>query len=357
MSLRTRSDARSRNRPFRRTVLGASALAVAGILAACGGSSGGDATTSSGPAPTPTETSAEPIVGGTVGLSLNGVVEYTKYVAEGVAKGLDGSGYELKIVQANFDVQTELKNLEGLISQEVAGIVVQPNTIDTVLTAAKQAKEAGIPMSLALWAAPGPLDPYMVGVSALNSVEGGRLIGEWLKANAEPGPVIVVQGVVGQGFSERIDEGLDEALAGSGFEIVVREQGFFDRNTAIGVVEAALQAHPDTTVIVDYAATMGNGISSYLKQEGIENITHVTSDADAEMLTWLGTPYLAATRYYSAAETGLLATQALLAQLRGDAPTFQNDVFQTMMTKENEAEVLAEHPMSYPEFADQLDGL
>ena len=340
-----KTEINSKTARRKKSVVVAAVAASLTFLAACSSSSSSTAATDSA-APAALQGQGQ-----TIALSLNGVVDYTKYVAQGFLKGLEGTGYDVKIVQANFDVQTELKNLEGLISQGVAGIVVQPNTIDTVLTAAKQAKAANIPTSLALWAAPGPLDEYMKGVSALDSVSGGKMIGEYLKANAKPGEIIVVQGVVGQGFSEKIDEGLDAALKGTGFKVVVREQGFFDRNKAIDIVAAGMQAHPNVTAIVDYAATMGDGISNWLKQQGKTNITHVTSDGDEEMLTWMGTPYLAASRYYSAADTGLLAAKALVDSLGGKTPTFKNDIFQTMMTADNKDATLAAHPLNYPDLA------
>jgi ribose transport system substrate-binding protein len=329
----------------RRRLLGGAAalsgLAVASpLLAACGDTAGS-------------------ATGGakTVGLSLNGLVEYTRYVSQGVAKALDGGGYNLKVVQANFDPQTELRNIEALTAQGVAGLVVQPNTVDSIISAVRETHDGDIPTALAIWADEGPLDPYLDGVSALDSVGGGKMIGEWLLANGKPGKTIVVQGVVGQGFSERIDEGLDAALKGSGFDVVVREQGFFDRNKAIGVVERALQAHPDATTIVSYAAAMGDGIASYLQQNKIQGVTHITSDGDKEMLDWMKTPYLAACRYYSAAETGVLAGQVVRAAVEGKKFEFNNQVFQTMMTAANVDETLKDHPMSYPEFDDALNGL
>ena len=293
----------------------------------------------------------------TIGLSLNGLVEYTRYVAQGVAKAFEDTEYGLKIVQANFDPQTELRNIEALVSEGVAGLVIEPNTVDAITSAVRDADSSKIPSSLAIWAAAGPLDKYLEGVSALDSVGGGQMIGEWLLENGKPGKTIVVQGVVGQGFSERIDDGLVAALKGSGFEVVVREQGFFDRNKAIGVVERALQAHPDATTIVSYAAAMGDGIASYLQQNKIEGVTHVTSDADKEMLDWLKTPYLAATRYYSAAETGLVAGQVVRSTLEGKKVEFDNQIFQSMMTAENAEALLKQHPMSYPELDSALKGL
>jgi ribose transport system substrate-binding protein len=363
----------------RRSFLGGAAalsgLALASpLLAACGSSGGSGAAGSSTPAAgggDPSTSAAGSASGSgsgsaskpggsgskVIGLSLNGLVEYDKYVGEGVAKALDGSGYELKVLQANFTDATELSNLESFVAQGVAGLVILPNTLNNVLTGLKKAQAANIPSSLCLWAIPTVVDDYVKGVAFVDSVKGGQLIGDWVKANAKPGKVVVVQGVVGQGFSENIDKGLDQSLAGSGFDVVVREQGYFDRTKGTAVVQRALQAHPDVTVIVDYAAAMGDGIASYLKQQNITNITHVTSDGDAEMMTWLGTPYLHATRYYSAAETGLIGGKIVLDVLNGKPVEFKNPVTQVMMTKENMADVLAKTPVSYPEYASKLNGV
>ena len=346
-----------------------SGLALAApLLAACGSGAGagGSGTSGAGTAGGSTSRASAGSTGGdspaasgskVIGLSLNGLVEYDKYVGEGVAKALEGSGYDLKVLQANFTDATELSNLESFVAQGVAGLVILPNTLNNVLTGLKKAQAAKIPSSLCLWAIPTVVDDLVKGVAFVDSVEGGKLIGDWVKANAKPGKVVVVQGVVGQGFSENIDKGLDQSLAGSGFQVVVREQGYFDRTKGTAVVQRALQAHPDVTVIVDYAAAMGDGIASYLKQQKITNITHVTSDGDAEMMTWLGTPYLAASRYYSAAETGLIGGRVVLDVLGGTSVEFRNPVTQVMMTKDNKDAVLAKTPMSYPEYASKLNGV
>ncbi len=312
------------------------------LLAACGDDSGGSGGSGGGGGG-----------GGTIGISLNGNNAYSSYVAEGVLKALDGTDYDFTGIQNDFDSSVELGNIENLLSQGIAGLVVLPADAATLARAAEQAQAQDIPVGNALWPGESEADEFFTGVAALDSVEGGRLIGEWLKANATPGPVIVVQGIVGQGFSERIDEGLDEALEGSGFEVVVREQGFFARDTATDIVESGLQANPGVTAIVAYAASMSNGISSYLESQGITNIAHVSSDADDEMMDWLQTPYLSAARYYSAAETGLVAAQAVLAAIEGDEATFENEIFQDMITPENAEQMVADHPYRYEEFAEQ----
>lgn len=295
---------------------------------------------------------------GLIGLSLNGLVEYTKGVASGCYQALAGTGYELAVLQANFDAATETSNLESLIAQGAIGLVIQPNTVEGAAAGAEQAQADGIPVSNCLWAGPGETDELYVGVAALDSAEGGRMIGNWLIENVpDGGKICVVQGVVGQGFSERIDEGLDEVLADTAFEIVTREQGFFDRATAVQVVETALQVDPDITIIVDYAAAMSNGISQWLSDQGRDDIVHVTSDADAEMMEWIKTPYLLATRYYSSAETGLIGTQAVLAALAGEEVTFETAITQQMATADDIDDIVETNPFFYDEFAEQVEAI
>ncbi|GAA0292567.1 hypothetical protein GCM10009528_06820 [Kineococcus aurantiacus] len=288
-----------------------------------------------------------------IGVSLNGNNAYSSYVAEGVYKALDGTGYTATGVQNNFSSATELSNVQNLLAQGIEGLVVLPADATTLAKAAQLCVQQDVPVGNALWPGQGEGAGDFAGKATLDSVEGGRMIGEWLKANAEPGPVVVVQGIVGQGFSEKIDQGLDESLRGSGFSVVVREQGFFARDKATQIVQTALQAHPDVTAIVAYSASMSNGIAAFLEGRGTTTITHVSSDADDEMITWLQTPYLAASRYYSAAQTGVVAAQAVLAAIAGTTSSASDAIDQTMVTRENIAAVVAEHPYRYEQYAAQ----
>ncbi|PWJ54181.1 ribose-binding protein [Quadrisphaera granulorum] len=332
--------------PSRRSLLLAGGLlTTSGLLAACGSSSTASAGASSG--------SVAGSGGGTgvIGISLNGNNAYSSYVAEGVYKVLDGTGFTATGVQNNFSSATELSNVQNLLAQGIKGLVVLPADATTIAKAAQLCVQQQVPVGNALWPGSGEGADDFAGKATLDSVEGGKMIGEWLKANAKPGPVVVVQGIVGQGFSEKIDEGLDAALAGSGFSVVVREQGFFARDKATQIVQTALQAHPDVTAIVAYSASMSNGIAAFLKGQGTTTITHVSSDADDEMITWLKTPYLAATRYYSAAQTGVVAAQAVLAKIQGTTSSMPDTIDQVMATKDTIDDVVAKNPYRYEQYA------
>ena len=309
------------------------------------------------------ETTAAAAVGaagptsGLIGLTLNGLNDYTKGVATGVYKAIEGTDYTLEVVQVNYDSAQELSAAEAFLAKGIVGLVIQPNTAESAGAAAAKAVEKKVPAGNCIWPGASEADKYFVGVAELDSVEGGRLIGEYLKANAKPGKVCVVQGVVGQGFSERIDEGLDKAFVGTDFEVVVREQGFFDRTKAVAVVEKAFQAHPDLGIVVAYSASMSNGIAQWLKDQKKDTVLHVSSDADEEMITWMKTPYLKATRYYSSAQTGLIAATAVLKALKGEKPQFRTVIDQVIATSEDIDKVVAANPFMFLEHKDKVQNI
>ena len=357
----------------RRFLQGAAGLVIGGgLLAACGSDEDTSSPTTAAAADTTApvaETTAETAAttaatGGTagpaeglIGLTLNGLNDYTKGVTTGVYKALEGTAYTLEVVQVNYDAAQELSAAEAFLAKGVVGLVIQPNTAESAGAAAEKAVEKGVPAGNCIWPGPSDADQFFVGVAELDSVQGGRLIGEYLKANATPGKICVVQGVVGQGFSERIDEGLDEVLAGTEFEVVVREQAFFDRTQAVGVVETAFQAHPDLGIVVAYSASMSNGIAQWLKDQGKDTVVHVSSDADEEMITWMKTPYLQATRYYSSAQTGLIAANAVLTALKGETPEFRTVIEQVMATSDDIDAVVEANPYMFFEYKDKVQNI
>lgn len=310
----------------RRGLLKAGAgLALApGLLAGCGGGDGG------GGAPARRARK--------IGLSLVGSYPFARCLATGAYAALEGSGYELVVRQAEFSSARESANITAFMADRVAGLVIQPVAVESATRGAQFAQQAGVKVSACMSPGPGPGSKFFAGVAEVSSLQGGRLIGGWLKANVpRGGKVVVVQGLLGQGISEGLDLGLDEALATAGgrFEIVARGPGNLDGAQAVALVRRSLALHPDASIVVDYAAVMGDAISRYLRNAGRRDVVHVTSDGDAATLRWLDTPYLRATRYFSAAQAGREATQVALEAIRKDAATvtpFTRVVAQSMRT-------------------------
>jgi hypothetical protein len=83
---------------------------------------------------------------------------------------------------------------------------------------------------------------------------------------------------------------------------------------------------------------------------------HVSSDGDSQMFDWLGTPYVA-DRYYSAAKTMLLTTNAVEAKLDGQQSTVTNTVGHATVTNADASRLPATNPVRYPGFDDKLSGV
>lgn len=250
-----------------------------------------------------------------IGLCAYADDDYCRCVASGVLQALAGTGYRLIARQSAFSAARELANVERLAARKVSGLVIVPVAVETATRGAQVAQQRGVRVATARSPGPGQGDKFFAGAVDTRSEDGGRLIGSWLSRNVtgEAG-VVVVQGLLDQGVSEPLDRGLDEALAATRgrLRVVFRGPANLDPEDAVGAVRAGLAAHPNATVVVDYAASMGDAIAGYLRSAGREDIVHVTNDAGPATARWLRTPFLRATRYYSPAETGRQAARIVL---------------------------------------------
>ena len=291
---------------------------------------------------------------GKIALSLNGNNEYTQCLATGAMKVLDEAGYDLVVREAGFTTSKELANIENMLTQGVKGLMIQPTTTESAARGAKLAAAQDIPVTGAMAPGAAGLESF-IGTVSVAEEQAGRDIGAWLTTNyPEGGEVVVVEGSLGQGRSEAIDDGLDEALSGSGFTIVARQPGDFDRRKAQDIVENALQANPDAKFVVSYAANMGDGIAQYLKESGRDDIVNITRDGDSEMLEWIETPYLTADMYYSAADVGAAMAEQILESIDGggdELDPFTHEIKETMVTKDTIGD---QPPLCYDEYLDEV---
>jgi ABC-type sugar transport system substrate-binding protein len=273
-----------------------------------------------------------------IGLSLYADDAYTRSVASGVVAALKGSGYALLARRADLSASKEAANLQSFVGRKASGIVVLPVSVETSTRGAQMAQSASIAVVDALYPGPGGTgDKFFAAAVDYGGEAGGRTVGRYLLDHApQGGEIVVVQGILGQGDSEQLDGGLDAALAGHPrFRVVARGPGGQTAAGAVAVVRQALAAHPRASIVVDYGAVMGDAIAAYLQSIGRRDILHVTAGATPQTGRWLGTPYLRATRYWSAAEVGREAASTLLQVIRDEneqADPFLRNIAQKMRT-------------------------
>jgi len=258
-------------------------------------------------------TAAKPGDGKTIGLSLIGTTEYVLCAVTGALKMFEGTGYKFIARQAAFNASKELANIEDLVVQRVDGLMVLPTTVQSSSRGVLKAKAAGIPCSNIVWSGRTPGDSAYVGVVLTDNVDGGRLVASYIKRKKPSGAkILVVQGTPGQGFSEQLNSSLRRFLgSNSKWEILQIGNGNYVRSTSIDVTQTMLTAHPDADTIFTHSAGMGAAVASYLSRIRRRDILHISSDANQEMTDWLDKGWIDATRYFSAAETGVLGIKFL----------------------------------------------
>lgn len=298
--------------------------------------------------------------GKTIAVLTNGFNVYPRYLASGVRKGLEGTAYSFIGRQSGFDPEREVANFEELVELGVDGIVVMPHTIESAEAGYRAAQDAGIPVVNLLWYKPSPVDDAFVARVRLPNIEDGKRIAQWITQNGEPGKILLVEAVLGQGFSEAFTEGLTEGLQTYGdgrWEIAARAEGFYNRFKAMKAVAQMLDEHPDAKVIVDYAAEMAIGIATYLRSQNRRGIITVTSDAVEEMVPWMREGWITATRYYSPAEHGRTGVRLLRDYLENDrrpSEVVEVPVADDVVTKENLDVWLTKQPVCYDEYMGEI---
>ena len=117
------------------------ALAAAVALAGCSstGPAAGDATAESE---------------GTIGVVVYGNNTYNECWTTGALKALEGSGYEAKLLNSQFDPSKEISNFQSLIADGVDGILTNPTSQESAARGALLASQQNIPTVNGLWFPP-----------------------------------------------------------------------------------------------------------------------------------------------------------------------------------------------------------
>jgi ribose transport system substrate-binding protein len=274
-----------------------------GAVVGCGSDASTSSSASSG--------GGVPGKGKTIGISFAGLNEYVYNDLSGSLNALKGTQYKLVVRQSSFTAEKQLADVEDLLTQQIAGLSVLPSTVQATSQAVLKAKADGVPCVNQFYSGKTPGDSAYIGVLQTNNTTGGKLVADYVMG-AVPGggKILIVQGNVGQGFSEVFNAGIKQALK-PGWTIADIQPGNYVRSDSIDAVQTMLTAHPDAKVVVSYAAEMGVAVASYLKRAGRDDIIHVTSDSNHEMTRWMENGFIRANRYLSASQTGEMTTMML----------------------------------------------
>ena len=224
-------------------------------------------------------------------------------------------GAHVVVTDANADPGKQLADVENLVVQNVDAIIVVPIDEKAILPALRKASQQHIPV-VAITKIPGA--DVLTTIGANGDYANGKASGELLvKATGGQGKVAVV----GIPYSLwRIDErerGFNDAIAGSGLEVVVRQDAM-DQAKVQDLVAGILVAHPDLAGIWCTFSNQVVGAADALRTAGRHDIALTGIDADRAIIQRIRKGWVTGTAAQFPAEQGRLAAAAVLKHLRGE---------------------------------------
>ncbi len=191
---------------------------------------------------------------------------------------------ELTVTDADGNSTKQISDVEDLITKGVDAILISPIESQPLTDVCKKAYSQGIHVIV--------LDRELEGEDwtcfiGANNKDIGKAAGEFIREYmTENGltKLVEIQGTPGSSPCRDRSEPVDEALEGSGIEMVAKQPGNWIETDAIEVTENLLQAYPKGEIEVIYAQcdVMALGALKALKTAGREEIKIISIDGQKE---------------------------------------------------------------------------
>jgi ribose transport system substrate-binding protein len=241
-------------------------------------------------------------------------------------------------VSGENDVNRQVQLVEDFIVQGVDAIILQAVDTAGVVTAIRQANEAGVPVFT-----PGesPAGGEVVTAAVFNEVNTGRSAAEYVlsRIDADAGAkVVMLLGIQGaetarnrqDGFETRLLEGCPAC------EIVAKQPAGFDRTMGLNVMEAVLQSQPEIDVVWAANDEMALGAIQAIKEAGRQDEMFVVgTDGIGDALTAIRNGDMAATYALPPYKQGYMITQTAIEHLNGTSVCNRIEEQGLLITSEN----------------------
>lgn len=193
---------------------------------------------------------------------------YTSLV-DGAKKEAETAGVELKVVDAQNDIEKQNADIQSLITQGVDVLLINPVNPSAVAPALRAAESAGIPVITVDRATKEEVASYI----GRDNEEMGRLAGEkaieLLGGDSASGKIIELQGDAGGTVMQARHDGFHEIVEkASGVEIIEGPYSDYIRAKAVSSMQDLLQAHPDVKMVYAHNDDMALGAMQVLEQSG-----------------------------------------------------------------------------------------
>lgn len=236
---------------------------------------------------------------------------------EGAEQKAKEVGLDLVILDSQNDPAKELANVEDLVTQGVAAIMINPTDSDAVGGAIRIANAKNIPVvTLDRGATHGDVKAHI----ASDNVAGGEMAGAYIvKALNNTGKVVELEGIAGTSAARDRGKGFNAAIGKSGIAVVARQTADFDRTKGLQVMENILQAQPAINAVFAHNDEMALGALKAIEASK-RDILIVGFDATDDAVKAVQNKQLAATVAQQPAKIGSLGVETVAQILAGQTP-------------------------------------
>lgn len=181
-----------------------------------------------------------------------------------------------------ISTETELNNVEDLISREVDLVILVPMDSEASSNAVKLLNEANIPV---ITVDRSTVEGEVVTSISSDNYAGGQKAGEFaVEKLGGKGKVAILRGTLGTDLENERYNGFVDAIKDTQIEIVAEQSAEFDRTTAFNTIENVLQANPDINLVYAENDEMCLGVSKALEAANRDDIMIVGFDGAQETL-------------------------------------------------------------------------
>lgn len=237
----------------------------------------------------------------------------------------------VNILAADSSLETQVSQIENLVTMGCDVILLNPYDSDGVVNAVNAALDAGIGVFT--------MDIDCEGSTsyiASNNVEVGTLLGEYIVEQlGGEGKIAIIDGISVTSLKDRT-EGFMKAIEGSNIEVVAEQQTAVERDDALASAETILQAHPDINAFVGVNENSGMAILSAVTSANLNGKMILTCvDATAETMAAIRDGKVDVGVSQDPYQMGYIAIEQAIAWASGEAAEEFVEVPVEYMTKDN----------------------
>ncbi len=215
----------------------------------------------------------------TVGFSVSTLANpFFVIMKEAGEAAADRLGIELITLDAQDNMEKQVRDIEDLIARDVDVLIINPYDSDAIVPSVLEANRAGIPVITVT--RPSNAGEVVQHLDVKNAF-GGKLVGAAVAASLDGvGNVVVLEGIPGApSAAERQAGFLDVIDVFEGIEVLASQTAHYAREEGATVMEDLLQAHPEIDAVYAHNDEMALGAVRAIESAGRTGIEVFGFDA------------------------------------------------------------------------------